>query len=54
MRAAVVVVRDKAIELALEFGEVEGGLLFGEELLFGLVEPFDFAAGLWGGRGGSV
>lgn len=46
MRAVVVVVGDEPVDLSLEFDEVDGGVLFGEIALEGLMEAFDLAAGL--------
>ena len=45
--AVVVVVVDDHIELLLKFGDCRGGWLFSESEFQGLVEAFDFAAGLW-------
>jgi hypothetical protein len=47
MRTDRVVVADETVEVCLERADRgDGRVLAGEELLFGLVEPFDFAAGL--------
>lgn len=51
--AVVVVVGEEAVDVGLERVEGLGGGLGGEELLEGLVEAFDFAAGL-GVRGRSA
>ena len=45
--AVVVVVVDDLVELLLEIVDCRGGWLFGEGEFEGLVEAFDFAAGLW-------
>ena len=44
--AVLVVVGAEGVELGLEDGQRRGRRLLGEELLLGLVEAFDLAAGL--------
>jgi hypothetical protein len=52
--SVLVVVLDEPVELGLQLGERGRGGLFGQELLFGLVEPFDapmLSSGVKRGRG---